>query len=200
MRLYFSPTSPYARKARIVAREKGLTAAVTEVAVNPHTDPDELIALNPLGRVPTLVLDNGRTLYDSPVICGYLDDLGGGRRLHRDGPGRWEEGRRLALADGILDSAIDIVLDSRRPEDKRDPGHAARRQAAIRRALDALEAEAAGLSAESPHMVEIATACVLGYLDLRQPVEDWRPDHPGLSAWFAAVDARPAFAATRHVG
>ena len=105
--------------------------------------------------------------------------------------------RLQALADGVMEAAAAIFLErTRRPEDKRWEALVARKQGAIHRALDDLEARAAELAGDPPHLGAIAVGCALGYLDLRGVVGDWRPGRPALAGWFATLDARPAMRAT----
>src|SRR3974377_2247191 len=141
MKLYFSTTSPYVRKVRVVAIEKGLADRVELVAANPWPDPAAVVAVNPLGKVPTLVTDDGLALYDSPVICEYLDALApAAPLLPRSGSDRWQVLRCQALCDGILDAAVAIVLERRRPEAERSMLSEKRSADAIRRSVGGLGA------------------------------------------------------------
>jgi glutathione S-transferase len=120
MQLYYSATSPYVRKVRVVAIEKGLDGDIELIEAMPWPDPSLIATQNPLGKVPALVLDDGTALYDSPVICEYLDTLGEGNRLLPPvGPARWRSLRIQALADGIMDAAVSIVLERRRSAELR---------------------------------------------------------------------------------
>ena len=197
MKLYFSPASPYARKVRISALELGLSERiellpVTLSPVSPHA---QLREHNPLGKIPALLTDSGEALYDSPVICEYLDALAGGGRLWPPaGPGRWQALRRQALADGITDAAVLVRYEQTvRPEALRWNEWIEGQRLKIRTALAVLETE----SLEGPFDIgAISIACALGYLDLRFPQERWRDQRPHLANWFAALAQRPSLVAT----
>jgi glutathione S-transferase len=181
MILRHSPTSPYVRKVRMVALEAGLDShleLVPTLAWAPDTD---LPKDNPLGKVPCLVTDGGEAIYDSPVICEYLDSLHGGRKLVPAGGGeRWRHLRLQALGDGILDAALLVRIEnSMRPEDKRWPGWVDRQTAAVTRGIDALEQEAAQWGDEFL-IGQIAVVAALDYLDFRA-ILDWRAGRP--AAW-----------------
>ena len=195
MKLYCSPTSPYARKVRIVAAERGLAAAIEEITATPFENP-VVAAANPLSKIPALMLDDGSALYDSPVICEYLDSLGAGPRLIPDrGEARWATLRLQALADGVLDAAFSSVMETRRPEAQRSQEWLTRWRAGIARAVTAAGVEPARTSAEL-NLGQITLACALGYLDFRHPDIDWRRAAPELAPWFETWAARPSFAAT----
>ena len=198
MQMYSSPSSPFARKARVTAHELGLDARITLInislsPVNPH---QELRAHNPLGKLPALITDTGETLYDSPVICEYLDALaGGGRVFPSAGPARWTALRRQGLADGITDAAVLVRYETVvRPEALRWPQWLDGQWLKIRTGLDALERESLG---ERLDIGSISVACALDYLELRFPEERWRERRPHLSAWLDALSERPSLAATR---
>jgi len=194
MILRYSAASPYARKIRIAADLLGLSGRIEVVAASTTDPADTLRAQNPLGKAPTLILDDGSALYDSRVIADYLDHLGGGK-LIPSAPRRFEVLRQQALGDGINDAALLIRYETatRRPE-LRDRDAIDLQQGKIDRALAALEAA----PPEGPVDIgQIAVACALGYLDLRFEGA-WRAGHPKLVAWlddFAAMV--PAFAATK---
>lgn len=197
MRLFYSPTSPYARKVRVALAEKRLEQQVDAVACNPFDDPQMLTAANPLGKVPVLVLDDGEVLYDSPVIVEYVDSLDSPVRLIPPDAGpRWRVLRQQALGDGILDAALAIVLERRRPEAERSSHWLNRWQGVIARGLAAIESEA-GSFGRTPDLGQITLGSALGYLDFRLPETDWRNACPETSAWFDAFSARPSMAATR---
>jgi glutathione S-transferase len=190
-------TSPFGRKARIAVAVLGLERDVAIEPASTQDAADPIRAQNPLGKVPVLILDDGATLYDSPVILEYLDHLaGGGRIIPKDPQRRFAALRLQALADGIMDASILISYEARyRPADKHEPkwldlqaGKAARGLAALDAALPPID--------RLPDVGQITLACALGYLDHRF-AGSWRKDHPGLVGWldrFAA--AVPAFAAT----
>lgn len=196
MQLYHAAASPFARKVRVLVREKGLMGRVEEITVNPLTDPQELLTVNPLGKIPTLVLADGCALFDSPVICEYLDTISGAPRfLPKEGERRWQVLRLQALADGIMDAAVAMVYENRRPDPQRSPEWLQRRRDSILRSTGLLEASHA-LLAPPVHLGSIATACALGYLDFRLPDLDWRRDHPKLTQAYEQLCALPGMQAT----
>ena len=197
MQLYFNPASPFVRKVRITAHELGLSgrielASVTLTPVSPHAG---LRADNPLGKIPALRTGDGTVLYDSPVICEYLDSLVGGNRVFpAPGAARWTALRRQALADGIMDAAVLTRYEQTlRPQELRWREWADGQLLKIRTALDALERE----SLEGVFDIgTISIACALGYLDLRFAAEGWRASRPRLAAWLAGISQRPSLIAT----
>jgi len=199
MRLLSSPTSPYARKVRMVLIETGLSDAVTLAPGAPMGSAAEAAAVrsvNPLGKIPALVLDSGEALYDSPVICEYLDQLGTGLRLlPAEGAGRWTALRRQALGDGIADAAFNLVMEHRRPAEQRSAEWLGRWTEAVHNAAAALEDELEA-GAFAVDLGAVALAAALGYLDFRLPQIDWRAGRPRLSAWFADFSQRASFAET----
>ncbi|NIA68607.1 glutathione S-transferase [Pelagibius litoralis] len=196
MQLFYSPTSPYARKCRVVARERGLMAALEEVVCNPMEDPPELQSKNPLGKVPALVLDDGTAVFDSPVIAEYLDGLGGAETLiPAAGPERFKVLVAAALGQGMTDAAFNVTMEGRRPDGESSPAAVERWRAAILRGLDHMTAHIQGQPGDLT-MGHIACGCALGYLDLRHGDLNWRGGRDGLAAWFAAFDARPSMRET----
>lgn len=198
MKLYYNPASPYVRKVRALAIETGLMGEIelAEVTITP-TGPDaNLCADNPIGKIPTLVRDDGTTLYDSRVICEYLDSLHRGARMFPEsGEARWTAVRRQALVDGILDSAVNTRYESfLRPEELRWADWVDNQMAKIRRALDALETE---WMHDGVDIGTISVACALGYLDFRYPDEGWRDSRPMLAVWFEKFAARASMRETR---
>ena len=198
MKLRYSAASPYVRKVMVVAHETGLAdrielapASVAPTLVNP-----EVAAENPLVKVPTLVLDDGRSLFDSRVIAEYLDAQHRGRRLFpAEGAARWTALRRQATADGLLDAALLIRYENNlRPEPQRWQEWIDGQYRKLRQALAVLAEERLGSELT---IGEIAAGCALGYLDFRFPGEDWRAAHPALGAWYAGIAERPSFVATR---
>jgi glutathione S-transferase len=189
MKLLASDTSPYARKTRICALEKGVALEV--VTTNPlGEDVAALHAANPLGKIPALLLDDGVTLYDSRVICEYLDTLAPAPRLlPASGAARFDCLRRQALADGVMDAAFNLVMEGRRPEAQRSKDWQARWRAGILRGVAAMEAR------ETFDLGQIATAAALGYLDFRLSDIQWRASTP-MAAWWERVGARESVEAT----
>jgi glutathione S-transferase len=199
MQLLFHPLSPYVRKVRIAAALKGLDERLDLVQVdsNPLDNPD-LTRVNPLGKIPSLVIDGDTAIYDSHVICEYLDSLAPAPVLFpKGGIERIKTLTLGGLADGILDAALLMVYEKRfRPEEKWHAPWLERQQAKVDRALGFLERKPPAWGA-SPDYGHLTLACALGYLDFRHQGK-WRAGHPALVAWldtFAA--AVPAFEATR---
>jgi glutathione S-transferase len=197
MKLLYSTTSPYARKARIVAAEKGLADRIELVLASPWPDPAAVVGANPLGKIPVLVLDDGTPLYDSPVICEYLDTLSAAHPLiPREGPARFAVLRRQALADGILDAAVAIVLERRRPAAEQSVQSQQRAADAIRRSVAALPAELQ--PPDRPFdLGQIAIAVALGYLEFRLGDLDLGAAERATGDWWRVVSARPSLVATR---
>ena len=193
MKLFYSPTSPYVRKVMASAIACGLADQVEKVSTNPWESPAELLAQNPLSKVPCLVTDDGLALFDSPVICEYLDFAARGTLFPPAGAARWRALKQQAIADGIMDAAILRRLDAARPNDEARAQAMERNRLAVARGLDALEADP---PAEHVSIGMIAVACALGYLDFRFADEDWRPGRPRLDQWFAIVRDRPEIAST----
>ncbi len=196
MQLYHATASPFARKVRVLVREKGLLDRVEEITVNPLADPPELHFVNPLGKVPVLVLADGLALFDSPVICEYLDTISGSPRfLPKEGEKRWQVLRMQALADGIMDSGVAMIYESRRPEVQRSPDWQQRWQGSILRAVRQLDDDHALLSGPI-NIGSIAVACALGYLDFRLPEMDWRLNHPHVANAYASLSTLAGMRAT----
>lgn len=195
LQLRFSPTSPYARKVLVIVHETGLQDEVAVVATNPHQE-ESLRAQNPLCKVPTLVLEDGTPLFDSPVIAEYLLALASNSDLlPLGGPARWSVLQLQALGDGICDAAVGIRMETLRPAGEQSPSFIQRQEAAIVAAVDWLEGQARLL--EPITLGSLAIACALGYLDFRLGYLAWRTGRPRLAAWYAAVEARPSLHATR---
>ncbi|HLO77835.1 MAG TPA: glutathione S-transferase N-terminal domain-containing protein [Magnetospirillum sp.] len=197
MKLRSSATSPFVRKVRMTAIECGIELDL--VPTNAWAPETDLVGENPLSKVPTLVLDNGDTLFDSPVICEYLDSQHAGHKLFpHEQHERFRQLKVQALADGILDAAVQIRIETAiRPEDKRWNGWLERQQAAISRALDALEKDVGhwgGVFLIGP----ITVVAALGYLDFRQ-VCDWRNGRPHLAHWYTTTHNRRSVRETEPV-
>jgi len=200
MQLHFSPASPYVRKVMACAIARGLDSRIEKIATNPHVSPPDLLAHNPLSKVPALVTDDGVALFDSPVICEYLDGLGDAPPLFpADRTARIAAVRLQAIADGILDAAVGRRGMAQLPQDDGRRAFDTRQKAAVDRSLALLEAEIASL-AGAPTIGTIAVACALGYLDFRFAAEPWRDAHPKLAKWFAAAEQTAPLANTMPVG
>jgi glutathione S-transferase len=189
--------SPFGRKARIAVSILGLDGKVKIETASTQDPADPISKQNPLGKVPVLLLDDGSTLFDSPVILEYLDMLaGGGTILPKEMKPRFDALRLEALADGILDASILVVYEGRyRPPEQLVQKWVDMQTSKVTRALTALEAAPPGLD-PTPNVGQITLACALGYRDFRFP-GTWRQDHPRLVAWLDAFAKRvPAYEAT----
>jgi glutathione S-transferase len=199
MKLYVSPASPYVRKVRVVAREAGLAARIEEVvaSVSPVAPNEQVSRDNPLGKLPVLIADDGSAIYDSPVICEYLDSLHSGRKLFPAvGPARWAALKLQALADGLLDAALLARYETAlRPEPLRWPEWIAGQRHKIADTLNTLERDVDLLAGELT-IGNISVACALGYLDLRFADDAWRTGRPKLDAWLVEVSKRESLRAT----
>lgn len=198
MQLFHSPTTPFGRKVMVALLETGLDRAVTVVpATGTPVDPGTMpLDRNPLGKIPALVTDDGEAIYDSRVICRYVDHLSGGR-LYPAAPRLWQTLTLEATADGILDAAILVVYESRiRPEEKRFSGWTDAQWGKVTRALDSLEDRWMAYLAGPLDMGQIALACALGYLDFRHGARNWRAGRPELAAWEAEFSRRASMMAT----
>jgi glutathione S-transferase len=194
VKLFHSPTSPFVRKVMACAILRGLEGLIETVPTNPHASPPGLIAANPLSKVPCLVTDEGMALFDSPVICEYLDSLGDAPALFPPpGPARWRALLLQATGDGILDAAVGRRMEQGRPQETARAAAMDRMRNAVTRSLAGLEAHPPGTGMD---IGTITVACALGYLDFRFAAEPWREDHPTLAAWFAHMETAPAIART----
>ena len=195
MKLRFSPTSPYVRKVMVVAHETGLAGRIELVSTNVWDPATDIARDNPLGKVPTLIAEDGTALFDSPVICEYLDTLHKGARLFPDADdGRWAVLRLQALCDGVLDAAILRLLEGKREAAQQSPAWIERQKRVIGRGLDALEADVTALT--RMNIGTIAAGVTLGYLDFRFGVDNWRSTRPKLAAWYESFAKRPSMGAT----
>lgn len=193
MKLFYSPTSPYVRKVMATAIAVDADARIETIPTNPHASPPGLVAANPLSKVPCLLTDDGHALFDSPVICEYLDAVHGSGVLFPTGGARWPVLRFQAIGDGILDAAVARRGDQARPAEEARTAMMARYQQAVARSLDALEADP---PADHVDIGTLAVACALGYLDFRFAAEAWRPTHPKLAAWYEQMAQRPELTRT----
>jgi len=198
MKLHYSSASPYARKVLICAVELGLRDRIEVVTsiVLPTAPNAAVAALNPLMKVPTLLRDDGSPLYDSVVICEYLDTLAKGKLFPREGEPRWQALRIQALADGIMDAALLMRYETTvRPEALRWSAWVDGQRLKITQALDVLDAQADDAKGRF-HIGDVATACALGYLDFRFAHDPWRPGRAALTAWFDALSQRDSILST----
>ncbi len=199
MKLISSPTSPFARKVRIVLAEKKIDCPVVELS--PWDDAEAVARYNPLGKVPVLELDDGSTLFDSRVIAEYLDSISPVSRLYPQERRALVETRRWeALADGVCDALVAAVIERRRPEALQSTASIERQLEKVERGLAAM-ADALGervwCNGEAYGIADIACGCCLDYVSLRLPELDWRERHPVLAQHADKLAARPAFAETR---
>ncbi|HCK17725.1 MAG TPA: glutathione S-transferase [Thalassospira sp.] len=200
MILRSSGPSPFGRKVKIVAKMLGIYDQLTVEMSNTNDPADSLRQQNPLGKIPILILDDGRKIFDSRVICEYLDAQVDGTTLHpTESDARWEALTLQALGDGIVDASILQVYETRmRPEDKRHDEWLSYQADKVKRSLDQLSANAPSLEGDLT-IGHVAIACALGYLDLRFEGK-WRESYPTLVSWLDQFDARvPAFEATKFV-
>ena len=198
MILRSAPASPFGRKVRIAASVLGLSDKI-EVQLADANDPsDTLRQQNPVGKIPTLIAEDGTAYYDSRVILEYLDHLaGGGKILPKDPKARFEALRLQALCDGICDAALMLIYEGRfRPAEKHEKKWLDHQAGKVERGLTVLEAAPPPL-ADPPTIGQITLACALGYQDLRFN-GTWRAKHPRLVAWLDKFAAQvPAFAETK---
>ncbi len=199
MKLYGTPRSPYARKVRIVLAEKNIPY---ELIVTRGSTPDSPVpALNPLGKVPTLQRDDGRALYDSPVIVEYLDGLGSGPKLiPEDFESRIEVKRWEALGDGVTEATVAVNHERLEPAEKQHNAEwFAKRQAKIDLGLALMERDLGNREfcfGGRFTLADIATGYALGYLDFALPEVEWRKAHPALARLAERLAARPSFSNT----
>jgi glutathione S-transferase len=202
MTLHWSPRSPFVRKVMIVAAELGLTDRIACVrtvvgGTAPHL---ELMKRNPLGKLPTLELPDGTVLYDSPVICEYLDGLHDGMKLFpAGGTARLTALRRAALGDGMLDIGLQLLSERFRPAERQSALHMELWRLKLVTSVDALDAEAEALAATPYGIGHIAIGVALGYLDFRFPDLFWRDGHARLTDWYATFERRQAIQANLPV-
>lgn len=199
MILYHSPTTPFGRKVVVFLHETGLSDRVQVETVNgtPLDAGTMPITKNPLGKIPALERDEGGVIYDSRVICRYLDHLSGAG-LYPEAPALWDILTLEATADGIIEAALSMVYESRiRPEDKQFAPWVEGQWAKVARALDAVEHDWMNHLNGPLSGAHIAIGCALGYLDFRLGPRNWREGRPNLTAWDASFAARPSMLATR---
>ncbi|TAH42372.1 MAG: glutathione S-transferase [Gammaproteobacteria bacterium] len=197
MKLYYTHASPFARSARIVLREHGLEAKVSEVISHPFDNAEDFIRANPLGKVPCLVLDSGQAIMDSEVICSFLDRELGDGRLSRALEADWGVRTFYSVCSGLLDSLVLLRLEKvREKEGLRSEFWWQRYQAAIVRTLDYLEAHAGALPS-ALSLAGINLACALGYIELRHAEVDWRQGRSTIAQHIDHLEKRESLVATR---
>jgi glutathione S-transferase len=196
MKLFFSPNSPYARKCRVILREKNL-AGIKEISVMPAENPPELWAVNPLGTVPAFVTDDGLHLCDSSIICEYLDSLLSPepKLLGNDSEARLCIVALAVMANGMMDAAVNCVMEGRRPADKQMASAIQRKENALIRTIDKIGA--ANLDFTLPLTLgTLNLAIALMYADFRLPHLSWRNKHVALATWLDAMAKRSSFIQT----
>ncbi|HUT47989.1 MAG TPA: glutathione S-transferase [Alphaproteobacteria bacterium] len=197
MILRFLPHSPYARKVVVAAHELGMIDAIEVVEAHVFDPETPLLAENPMGKVPALIRDDGSVLYDSTVICEWLDAQDGQNRLFpAAGEARIQALRRNALGDGLGQAATWNIRERYRPDGERSDGYMAYYERTIDRCLAALEAEDIETAGRRFDIGDVATACAISYLDFRYPDRAWRERFPKLGAWVAQTSKRPSMEAT----
>ena len=195
MKLFINQTSPYARKVRMVVKEKKLDSRVTLIDVDPWNDSPALLDASPLSKVPALVTGDGIVLTESDTIARYLDELVPSPPLMpADFAKRTEVISRVALLQGMIDAAFDAVIEKRRPASGQWPDWIARQQRAVGRGLVVV----AKMSRPEGRfdMGDVSLVCLLGYLDFRHPAILWRTNYPELAKWFDVVSQRASAVAT----
>lgn len=188
MKLLYTERSPFARKTRMVAQHHGLLNRIELVNTLPADRTPELMEHNPLGKIPVLILENGRSIIDSPVIAQYFDAIGNGNKLIPADPLQRTHIHHLeALADGILDAAVLCVLESWRPEEKRWADQLAKQRDNLHRTLVFLE-KYADFFTLPLSVAHLSAGAAIAYLYGRLPVigmeEDWLRNTPQLAAWY----------------
>ena len=199
MQLYYAATSPYVRKVMIVAHLLGVTDKIEKLtaAASPTTRDRNIIAFNPLTKVPAAKTDDGLLLFDSRVICEYLDSQGNGGLFPTAGRARWIALMQQALGDGLLDAALLVRYErALRPEALRWKEWDAGQFSKMIDCLNAIETQAPTLEVKRFTIGEITIACALGYLDFRFPEIAWRETHPHIAKWFTEFAKMPAMVAT----
>ena len=197
MKLIYSGTSPFVRKVSVLLLETGLDNQVERetVAITPMNPGEVVPGLNPLGKVPCLIADDGAAMFDSRVITRYLDTLHEGAKLYPEGAVLWPVLTLEAVADGMTDAAVLMIYERLlRTEAQKSPEWVEAQWQKISRALVYLEAQVSVL--EPMNMASIAVGSVLGYLDFRQDDRQWRKIAPKLAAWEAEFAKRPSMQAT----
>ena len=199
MKLHWSPRSPYVRKVMIAAHEMGLADRFecVRTVVAPMKPVEAYFAEHPLNKIPALVLDDGFVVYDSRVICEYLDTLHDRPKLFpAAGFERLMALRNQALGDGMVDVAMIRLVERNKPEARRTPEIVAANERKTREAVARLEKDVAMLTDRPYDIGHIAIGTALGYLDFRFPDDNWRDGHPKLADWHAAFVARPSVIAS----
>ncbi|PBI83295.1 putative GST-like protein YibF [Variovorax boronicumulans] len=198
MKIFFSPASPFVRKCMVVAHELGVADRIEKLpsAAGPVKRDARILPTNPLGQVPTFLTDDGQALFDSRVICEYLDTAYAGGLFPAAGPARWARLTELSLADGMTGAALLARYETMlRPEALRWSDWTDGQLDKVRTGLEWLEAAAPSFG-DRVDIGTIAFGCALGYMDFRFPSVDWRAQAPNSAKWFAVFNHRPSMQAT----
>jgi len=201
MRLYWSSRSPFVRKAMIAAHETGVASRIKTIRVEVAASKlnSDVMAHNPLNKIPTLVLENGDVLFDSRVICEYFDSLNTGPKLFPSAPPeRWTALRRDAIGSGIMENGVARLGENARSEETRSQPHLSAYKAKIDAALDYLDADAAALIKDRFSIGHVSIGAALGYLDFRYANEDWRRGRSRLEEWHKGFAERASVKQTAH--
>lgn len=196
MRLTYSQASPFARKVVVLLHETGQLdeVEIQDVTTTPLSPSPDVKASNPLAKIPALERNDGPALYDSRVICAYLDDRAGGRLYS----GGWDSMVLEATADGIMDAAVLMSYEKRlRPEEKQWDSWLEAQQGKVLGGCAALNARWMSQLQGPLDIGQIAVACALAYVDFRHPDTNWRQGNEALADWFAGFESRPAMQATK---
>lgn len=192
MKLRYSPTSPFVRKVVVTAMETGLWDKIETVTTNPWDPESDLGKQNPVGKVPTLITDGGEVLYDSTVICEYLDSLHDGQKLiPASGGARWQALRLDALGDGMAETGIRRLLEFRFWSESPRQDWVDRANKGLNRCFASLEDEADVLKGPIT-LGQISLGCAIGWIDLRFPDFGWRDNSPAVADWYAGFSGRPS--------
>ena len=200
MKLHWGPLSPFVRKVMVVAHETGLADRIEKIrSVVAMTAPNHaLMRDNPLSKIPTLITDDGMVLFDSLVICEYLDSLHAGPKLFPvDTAGRWQALRWHALGNGMLDAGILWRNERLRPGTTQSREILSAFDGKTRAALDFLDQEAEAISSARLTIGHVAIGCALGYLDFRFPELAWRRGRKSITSWFEPFSERPSMRLTQ---
>lgn len=198
MKIFYSPASPFVRKCMVIAHELGQADRIEKLpsAAGPVARDQSIIPNNPLGQVPTFITDDGQILFDSRVVCEYLNDLGGGA-LFPTGKERWQVLTQQSMADGMMGAALLARYETAlRPEALRWDDWVQGQLGKVRDGLALIEKNAAALQGRVD-IGTIAIGCALGYLDFRFPDLNWRATHPATASWYETFSQRPSMQATK---
>ena len=199
MKLYHSPASPYVRKVMVLAHETGQTIDILSSAASPIDRDQTIVAQNPTGKVPTALLDDGTALYDSRVICAWLDTQHDGTKMYPANAALFQCMKREALADGMLDAALLARYETvMRPAEKLWPEWLKGQMDKINSSLDVMNSDVSEYSEIDAGW--IAIGCAVAYLDFRFPNLDWRTNRDALASWYTTISARTSFSKTSPNG